>query len=117
MARQLAKQCGYVPHVTNASDIRTGKGLFQVIKKANDQDSCFGEENKPNCIILDEVDGAVAGLSNDNGFASFIKNLEKSVLPGQKAKDKNSLVLRRPIIFVCNNLFCRALKPLREVAL
>ncbi len=67
--------------MTNASDIRTGKGLLEVIKKANEQDNCFEDESKPSCIILDEVDGAVSGKM-DNGFASFITNLEKCVLPG-----------------------------------
>lgn len=62
------------------------------------------------------MDGAVSGRE-DNGFAGLITALEKCVLPGEKPKDKRSFILRRPVIFVCNNLYCRALKPLREVAL
>ncbi len=37
--------------------------------------------------------------------------------PTKKRKDTDVVPLRRPIIFICNDMYARALNPLREIAL
>ena len=39
------------------------------------------------------------------------------VKPGAKKKKKGSLVVSRPVICICNELYTPSLKPLRQMAL
>ena len=67
MAKVLAKRCGYEIRHINASDIRSGDQLLLAIKDAMTNDSYFDSSKpKPCCLIIDEVDGAVA--FSDKGF-------------------------------------------------
>jgi Holliday junction resolvasome RuvABC ATP-dependent DNA helicase subunit len=34
MARVLANQCGYIPKIVNASDVRSGPDLIQIIRNS-----------------------------------------------------------------------------------
>ena len=68
-----------------------------------------GMAGRPNCLILDEVDGADA-----KGAIQALVQIIKAEMPsksstthtGKKSGKKNSQpYLRRPIIFVCNHKY------------
>ena len=117
------------------------------MKNAFTSNSHFGKgESKPVCLIVDEVDGAVSGGINagfgkvaeflkkcinktQNSKATNVENDEKEmsddendneagkVKVSKSKKNDNSFELRRPIIFVCNDLYAKAIKPLRDLSL
>ena len=73
---------------------------------------------KPNCLILDEVDGADA-----KGAVAAIVELIRAEMPPPRAsanfgnagsgkKQSSKKYLRRPIIFICNQKYAPALRPL-----
>lgn len=59
LARVIARHCGYRPLFINASDDRTKSVLEDKIKDATGMKGMFGQK-KPNCLIMDEVDGMMA---------------------------------------------------------
>lgn len=111
------------------------------------------EINKPTCLIVDEVDGAVgSGGSLDGtgkGIGMIVDYLKKCISYQEnlmkkknesddeldqapenaesikaittknfkKKKDDGIHELRRPIIFICNDAYAKALLPLKEIAL
>lgn len=80
----------------------------------------MNQERRPNCIILDEIDGApIASIEFLVRFISdHPKEQSKSTgqqKPGAK-KSKMAGILRRPIICICNDLYTPSLRPLRQVA-
>lgn len=104
------------------SDDRSGAVVQEKIIAATECQSVMGNR-KPNCIIIDEIDGATG-----NGDASFIKILVDLVTvndtrkssaaaaatpftndflrnPIDKKKKARRMALRRPIICICNNLY------------
>lgn len=52
----------------------------------------------------------------DEGDENQNHDQEKSSVK-KKIKDSDVVALRRPIIFICNDMYARALAPLREIAL
>lgn len=60
LAHIVAKHCGYRPLEINASDDRTAAAFHEKITNAAEMKSVIGSK-QPNCIIVDEIDGA-AGL-------------------------------------------------------
>lgn len=97
---------------------------------ATQMKSVFGD-NKPNCLIIDEIDGV------QGGEASAIKHLIKFVTgKPRKSKSKKqqeeqvdkasttesgakiqpATELRRPIICICNDQYVPALRELRKHA-
>ena len=60
LAHVVARHCGYRPVEINASDDRTGAALHTRITDAAQMTSVVDPSKKPNCIIIDEIDG-VAG--------------------------------------------------------
>ena len=125
MARVLARLCGYRPQIVNASDVRSPSALIGAIRTAVSCDSHFSEVQKPTCLIIDEVDGALQGNLSHTGFNTVTTYLSKcmALRKGEtKSKDeagrRNTVVeLKRPIIFICNDLYSRPLKTLREMTL
>jgi chromosome transmission fidelity protein 18 len=66
---------------------------------------------KPNCIILDEIDGADA-----KGAIQALVDMIKADIPTKNSKQKVSY-LRRPIICICNHKHAPVLRPLQKYAL
>ncbi len=64
MARVLATQSGFNPKNINASDVRTGTELISIIKNALEM-NFINQSDKPTCLILDEVDGALGGVEGE----------------------------------------------------
>lgn len=57
LAHVVARHCGYRPLEINASDDRSGAALTARILDAVEMRSMMGEK-RPNCVIIDEIDGA-----------------------------------------------------------
>ncbi len=82
-----------------------------------------GGNSNPNCLILDEIDGALPAA------ISVLVDLVKATGPvaasadgdgapvKPKSKKRALALLRRPIICICNDVNAPALKPLKELAL
>ncbi|GAA5794914.1 hypothetical protein HPULCUR_000262 [Helicostylum pulchrum] len=124
LAHVIAKQAGYNIIEINASDDRTGAAVKSKIKAAlemqaiiriNAGDNSMSMTQKPNLIIIDEIDGASASGGSD----SFIKQLVElvSIEADEKKKGKSKeKPLMRPIICICNDAYSPILRPLRMVA-
>ena len=113
MAHVAASHAGYNPIEINASDERTGKALKRRIMDAMQMKSMFGNK-KPNCIILDEIDGAASSRGESRSAIETIIKMIKASQKGASAKD--SAVITRPIICICNDQYAPVLRPLRKVA-
>ena len=64
MARVLAAQSGFNAKSINASDVRTGAELVSIIKDALEM-NFIDQQDKPTCLVLDEIDGALGGAEGD----------------------------------------------------
>lgn len=85
--------------------------------------SIFGER-KPNCIILDEIDGAMNGGDGKTAIAA-IHDIVTAALPQKKTvkgakrsggASSNQHPLTRPLICICNDQYASVLRPLRKLA-
>ncbi|KAH9814323.1 P-loop containing nucleoside triphosphate hydrolase protein [Melampsora americana] len=120
MAHVLAQQAGYDIIEINASDDRTTKVVTERIKSALETRTLDAgarqgggmtfKDNRPTCVIIDEIDGAGGGTEG-----GFVKALVKLITDarGKKAEIKP---LVRPIICICNDLYAPTLRPLRPIA-
>ena len=109
LAHIVARHAGYQPMEVNASDDRSASVLQEKVVRAMESSTLTNDlqlGGKPNCIILDEVDGADAKTA----IAALV-NIIRAVLPEKGSKQKTTF-LRRPIIFICNHKYAPALRPL-----
>ena len=60
LAHMVAIHAGYKPVEVNASDERTTDLFLSQLEAATQMRSVVGVSPKPNCLILDEIDGAQA---------------------------------------------------------
>ena len=65
VAHILARHAGYNPYEINASDDRSTDVLMNKIASASEMRSLLGDR-KPNCIILDEIDGVLGDNNSDD---------------------------------------------------
>ncbi|CCE62558.1 hypothetical protein TPHA_0C04080 [Tetrapisispora phaffii CBS 4417] len=126
VAHIIAKQQGYTVNEINASDERSG--TFVKEKIHNDLFSNTFE-NKPICLIADEIDGSIENgfikvlldiLRNDKIATNYyLSNLEKINRRSKTDKEASQIrkklkhLLMRPIICICNNLYSSSLEKLR----
>ena len=112
----------------NASDDRTVDSLRDIIARStsnNTLDEHFVKENnshsshtssKPNCIILDEIDG-MDGRQPIDALIAIAKTPLNANKKNPKRNSKNgNIVLTRPIICICNDQFSPILRDLRKYA-
>eukprot|EP00986_Skeletonema_menzelii_P008866 scaffold3870_cov160-Skeletonema_menzelii.AAC.7 len=124
LAHIVCKHAGYRPIEVNASDERSASALTERVTRAMEsstlnmgEDGKSGKAGKPNCIILDEVDGADAKSS----IAALV-NIIRADIPapvksgGKKGKGTRPTYLRRPIILICNHKHAPALRPILPYA-
>ncbi|VDM97469.1 unnamed protein product [Thelazia callipaeda] len=102
LASIVAHHAGYQVVGLNASDERNIADFEKCFVDALTVTKTLCIDCKPNCLILDEIDGAPA---------QSIHYLYKAVT----ATGRRSL--RRPVICICNNLYTPALRELRSIAL
>ncbi|KAK6481699.1 chromosome transmission fidelity protein 18-like protein isoform X2 [Huso huso] len=118
LAHIIAKHAGYNVVEMNASDDRSQELFQKRIDTATQMKSVLGANEKPNCLIIDEIDGAPTAAINV--LLSIInrkdtKEMESGGNTLKKKKKKESLLLR-PIICICNDLYAPALRQLRQQA-
>lgn len=128
LAHIVCKHAGYRPIEVNASDERSASALTERVTRAmesstlnlgDDDERGYGKAGKPNCIILDEVDGADAKSS----IAALVDIIRADIPPttkGGSSKGKKggrkTTYLRRPIILICNHKHAPALRPILPYA-
>ena len=107
LAHVAARHCGYETVEINASDDRSASTLKTKLNDATRTRHAFVEQ-KPKCVIVDEIDG-LHHTGSDRGAVWTVINALKH---GKNGASR----LSRPIIAICNDLYAPALKPLRDVA-
>ncbi|KAL7529733.1 hypothetical protein ACHAXR_003127, partial [Thalassiosira sp. AJA248-18] len=137
LAHIIAHHAGYRPLEVNASDERSAGILVErvvngmesstLILESKDGKDAGGKKmmtmgsggkmrkgGKPNCIILDEVDGVDAKAS----IAALVDIIRADIPPpGSSSKKKGGATyLRRPIILICNHKYAPALRPILPYA-
>ena len=121
LAHIIARHAGYRPLEVNASDERSSAVLKDRVIRAMESSTLnlktkSGKEDelagRPNCIILDEVDGADA----KGAIGCLVEIIRAEIPPPGSKGSKNKSYLRRPIIFICNHKYSPALRPLLPFA-
>lgn len=112
LAHIISRHAGYEVREMNASDDRTVDSFKQALENGTQMTSVLNRDNRPNCIILDEIDGAP--LPSIEFLIRFVSGLvtEKS----KKGTNKKKFILKRPIICICNDLYGANLRSLRQIA-
>ncbi|CAB4009807.1 chromosome transmission fidelity 18 homolog, partial [Paramuricea clavata] len=115
LAHIVAQHAGYSVIEMNASDDRSVEVFRNKIESTTQMQSVLDSGKKPNCLIIDEIDGAPTPAINV--LLSAIK--KKDSEPGgqqKKKKQKKQGILSRPIICICNDPYVPALRLLRQQA-
>ncbi|XP_026160271.1 chromosome transmission fidelity protein 18 homolog [Mastacembelus armatus] len=117
LAHVIAKHAGYNVVEMNASDDRSAEVFQKRIDTATQMKSVLGANESPNCLIIDEIDGApVAAI---NILLAILNRKDGHGDTGTetvKKKKKKEPIMLRPIICICNDLYVPALRPLRQQA-
>ena len=141
LAHIIAKHCGYRPMEINASDDRSAEVLRGHVERACVGNTVTGDK-RPNCLILDEIDGIDNRGSIDALTAIIRQPLKKKKGKGgggsggsgsndndgddaddsttrtasSSSGNKSKIALTRPIIAICNDQFAPVLRDLRKYA-
>ncbi|XP_006024080.1 chromosome transmission fidelity protein 18 homolog isoform X1 [Alligator sinensis] len=121
LAHVIAKHAGYSVVEMNASDDRSPDVFKTRIEAATQMKSVLGANEKPNCLIIDEIDGAP--IASINMLLSIINRKDAEPEPtastsgaGGKRRRREGGLLLRPIICICNDQYVPALRQLRQQA-
>lgn len=130
LAHVAAKHCGYRVVEINASDDRVATTLQAKILDAVQMKSVMGDL-RPNCVVIDEIDGALGGADGKGAIDALLKiayaGMKESpgkeneidggqVKKGSKKKTSTPSRLSRPVICICNDPYAPALRQLRQMA-
>ncbi|KAL7742068.1 hypothetical protein ACLKA6_018315 [Drosophila palustris] len=113
LAHTIARHAGYNVREINASDDRSPEAFKLALENGTQMSSVLNQDKRPNCIILDEIDGAPR-----QSIEYLVKFVSDGIYSKAKAKGAKAEhnVLRRPIICICNDIYDPALRPLRQIA-
>ncbi|XP_056018073.1 chromosome transmission fidelity protein 18 homolog [Ostrea edulis] len=112
LAHIIAKHSGYNVVEMNASDDRSADVFKTKLEAATQMKSVLESDPRPNCLVIDEIDGAPQAAINV--LLNFVKRSDEA---GTKKKKKDEGILLRPIICICNDQYVPALRQLRMQAL
>ncbi|KFO95522.1 Chromosome transmission fidelity protein 18, partial [Calypte anna] len=101
LAHVIAKHAGYNAVEMNASDDRSPEVFRTRIEAATQMRSVLGANEKPNCLIIDEIDGAPA--ASINVLLSIIQHKDGEGEAGARRRRREGGLLLRPIICICND--------------
>ncbi|NWI78122.1 CTF18 protein, partial [Dryoscopus gambensis] len=104
---------GYNAVEMNASDDRSPEVFRTRIEAATQMRSVLGSHERPNCLIIDEIDGAPAASINVLLGIIQRKDTEGEAGTRQRRRREGGILLR-PIICICNDQYVPALRPLRQ---
>ncbi|KAG7211889.1 hypothetical protein KM043_011100 [Ampulex compressa] len=116
LAHLAARHAGYNVVEINASDERSPDAFRQVLLASTQMKAVMGSDPRPNCLVLDEIDGAPA--ASIELLLKFVQG--KLAAKGRKDKskpDRNSEGCKRPVICICNEPYTPSLRTLRAYAL
>lgn len=90
LAHILARHAGYDPLEINASDDRSESVLYDKIRSATEMQSVSG--GRPNCLILDEIDGAMGagGTGEDTGAIHALIRIVEAKSRAEKEREKGA---------------------------
>lgn len=111
LAYMVAKQAGYNVVEVNASDDRNTEAFKNLLENATQMRSVIDSENRPNCLIFDEIDGA-----SNASIDYLVKFVNGTNTTKSKKNNKKPMLLKRPIICICNDLYTPSLRSLRQIA-
>ena len=117
LAHVISQHAGYKVVEMNASDDRTPEVFLNKIETSTQMKAVMGQTKRPNCLVIDEIDGAP--IQAINILLELVKRTDSFVGKGAKSKKKRKkreFILNRPIICICNDQFVPALRQLRQVA-
>ncbi|XP_053783691.1 chromosome transmission fidelity protein 18 homolog isoform X4 [Desmodus rotundus] len=124
LAHVIARHAGYCVVEMNASDDRSPEAFRTHIEAATQMESVLGAGGKPNCLVIDEIDGASTAAINvllsiiDRKGPREAKPGSLAVLAGEGRRLRpEGGVLMRPVICICNDLFAPSLRQLKQQAL
>lgn len=110
LAHIVAKHAGYKVVEMNASDDRSVEAFKKKLESSTQMRSVVTDDQRPNCLVIDEIDGAPAVTINY--LVAAINGIQE-----KKKKGGGKAHILRPIICICNELYTPALRPLRQLAL
>ncbi|XP_060851143.1 chromosome transmission fidelity protein 18 homolog [Rhopalosiphum padi] len=114
LAHLVARQAGYNVVEMNASDDRNLTCFKRQLEATTQMCSVMSNDSRPNCLVLDEIDGApVASIDFLIKFATEKRASRKKKID---KKEEKSSILKRPIICICNDVYVPALRNLRQSA-
>ncbi|KAK1128703.1 hypothetical protein K0M31_019855 [Melipona bicolor] len=113
LAHLVAKHAGYNVVEINASDERSPDAFRQVLLASTQMKAVIGNDPRPNCLVLDEIDGAPTA-----SIDLLLKFVQGKLIPkGKKDKTKTDKhVCHRPVICICNEPYTPSLRILRAAA-
>ncbi|XP_046855742.1 chromosome transmission fidelity protein 18 homolog [Xenia sp. Carnegie-2017] len=122
LAHIVAQHAGYNVVEMNASDDRSVEVFRNKIESTTQMQSVLDSGKRPNCLVIDEIDGAPTPAINV--LLSLIKKKDADLQKAsnddntQKKRKKRHkhVILSRPIICICNDPYVPALRQLRQLA-
>lgn len=115
LAHVVARHAGYNVIEMNASDDRSIEQFRTRLETATQMQEVLSKEYKPNCLLIDEIDGAPA--PSIQLLVDLVSRMPVDQQQATGKSKKNTFVLLRPVICICNDLYVPALRPLRQIAL
>lgn len=115
LAHVISDHAGYSVVEINASDDRSPEVFRTTLEAATQMKAVLGHDPRPNCLVIDEIDGAP--LPSVNVLVNMIKSGGLPATAGKRKSKKDPALLLRPVICICNDLYVPALRPLRQIAL
>lgn len=112
LASIVARHSGYNILELNASDDRSVDAFKQALENGTQMSSVLNRDNRPNCIILDEIDGAPQ--SSIEYLIRFVSGQVNQ--KSRKGKAGKKMIVKRPIICICNDIYSASLRQLRQIA-
>ncbi|XP_069875790.1 chromosome transmission fidelity protein 18 homolog [Dipodomys merriami] len=122
LAHVVARHAGYCVVEMNASDDRSPEAFRTRIEAATQMESVLGAGGRPNCLIIDEIDGAPTAAVNvllsvvNRGGPQEAEPGTQAVPAGGGRRQAGGGLLTRPIICICNDQFAPSLRQLKQQA-
>lgn len=102
-----ARLCGYYPFVIHALSDRSAEGLQSLLENLLEARSLL-VQHLPNCVIFDEIDTLPPGAESRQTILKIVEFID--------GKHKKNGYLKRPMIFICNEIHAPYLLPLKQRA-
>ncbi|XP_076434244.1 chromosome transmission fidelity protein 18 homolog isoform X3 [Peromyscus maniculatus bairdii] len=122
LAHVVARHAGYCVVEMNASDDRSPEAFRTRIEAATQMESVLGAGGRPNCLVIDEIDGAptaainvLLSILNRKGPQEAEQGGTAVPAGGRRRRAEGGL-LTRPIICICNDQFTPSLRQLKQQA-